>query len=440
MFEKWHDKKEFFKIMKKMAKYNQAKEGVLVDRIMNDGVVVEDPKKIAELVFKKCLIHDDTKTMEKLKIPTLHEKMFTIYEDVIGSNKAMGPDFIPDLFYSNKFLNENKDHILGELYKDEYSDIVEKHLRARIIMLNKKKAGIPGLDDIRPIAVQNTILKIMEMNVAQEIKDASMKTSEHQFGFKPRRSCSMAIVKLFEYLKALPKGNKKSAQGVMLVDFSKAYDRVDRNLLYLKMALAGIKRETIDFVKSIHANTKIVIGTEEKEVNTGIPQGSVISPFLFNIFIDDLLRELEKINQDFWTYADDIAFGFRNAREFHVKMKIIEEWSIRNGMKINVNKCELMIVNKVNDLNTQYKTVDVIKYLGIRIKRNLTLDDHYDICKKKMEMVIFKIANLATGCSIPSRMVQLFFVILKSVIDYGSIIYKDQSKDNDRKVCKACES
>ena len=176
-------------------------------------------------------------------------------------------------------------------------------------------------------------------------------------------------------------------------------------------------------MKTVHSNTKIVIGTEEREVNTGIPQGSVISPFLFNIFIDDLLRELEKVNADFWAYADDIAFGFRNSNEFHIKMLIIEKWSIKNGMKINVNKCELMILNNAKDLKTEYKRVEVIKYLGIRIKKNLTLNEHFNVCKKKMEMVIFKVANLAAGCNCPSRMVQLFFVILKSVIDYGSILY-----------------
>ena len=60
-------------------------------------------------------------------------------------------------------------------------------------------------------------------------------------------------------------------------------------------------------------------------------------------------------------------------------------------MKINKGKCELMLTNKVNDLITVYKMVDVMKYLGVRIKRNLTLNEHYNLCKKPPEMMIFKI-------------------------------------------------
>ena len=60
-------------------------------------------------------------------------------------------------------------------------------MKARIVMLNKKKTGIPTIEDIRPIAVQNTILKIMEMNVSHKIKEIAMKTSEHQFGFKAKK-------------------------------------------------------------------------------------------------------------------------------------------------------------------------------------------------------------------------------------------------------------
>ena len=69
----------------------------------------------------------------------------------------------------------NKDEILRKLAEERYLDIVEKHMRSIIVMINKKRTGIPTVDDIRPIAVQNTMLKIVEMNTAGEIKEIAMK-------------------------------------------------------------------------------------------------------------------------------------------------------------------------------------------------------------------------------------------------------------------------
>ena len=86
------------------------------------------------------------------------------------------------------------------------------------------------------------------------------------------------------------------------------------------------------------------MGNKEKCINVGVPQGSVLSPFLFNIYIDNLIQKLESINQDVWVYADDTAFGFRSESEFKEKINICERWTARNKMMINDDKCELMIV------------------------------------------------------------------------------------------------
>ena len=66
-----------------------------------------------------------------------------------------------------------------------------------------------------------------------------------------------------------------------------------------------------------------------------------------------MLRELEKVNKDFWAYADDIAFGFKSANKFHTKMLIIENWKERNGMKINKGKYELIVINSANGIVTE---------------------------------------------------------------------------------------
>ena len=70
----------------------------------------------------------------------------------------------------------------------------------------------------------------------------------------------------------------------------------------------------------------------------------------------------------------------------------------------------MMILNNAKDLNTEYKRVEVIKYLGIRINKNLTLNEHFNVCKKKMEMVMFKVANSALDVISPREWYNYFLL------------------------------
>ena len=119
------------------------------------------------------------------------------------------------------------------------------------------------------------------------------------------------------------------------------------------------------------------------------------------------------------------------------KIGICEKWTQENKMKINEDKSELMIIKGDKKLTEKYENKSVIKYLGIRISKNVTLDEHLKVCKRKMEMTVYKIANLAKSCMYPTRIIQLFFIILKSVIDYGSSIYtKIKAKTTIEKFAK----
>ena len=109
-------------------------------------------------------------------------------------------------------------------------------MKSRVVLINKRKTSIPRPQDVRPITVQNTILKLMELQVMEEIRQKAMETSEHQFGFKANKSYSHATVKVYEYLRSIKsvRNDKRESMGIMLIDFTKAYDRVDREILYKK--------------------------------------------------------------------------------------------------------------------------------------------------------------------------------------------------------------
>ena len=119
----------------------------------------------------------------------------------------------------------------------------------------------------------------------------------------------------------------------------------------------------------------------------GLPQGSVLSPHLFNLFIDTSLRELEKVDLDFWAYADDVAFGFRNEEEYDKKIKIINQWCSKYEMALNHNKCELMITNNYKWYFSPFPIVKTIRYLGVYISKTLNLMPHVQKAKAKIVWV-----------------------------------------------------
>ena len=148
------------------------------------------------------------------------------------------------------------------------------------MLINKNKVGIPETKDIRPITIQSPIQKLYELTVAPELKRLNARTSPNQFGFKPASSTAHVILGLYSFVTNLPPRSRR-CQGVLLIDFKKAYDAVDHMLLYQTLTSAGTNREDLTKVRAIHANSKVLINGIGTILTRGLPQGSVLSPHLF---------------------------------------------------------------------------------------------------------------------------------------------------------------
>ena len=209
------------------------------------------------------------------------------------------------------------------------------------------------------------------------------------------------------------------------MDFAKAYDSVNRERLYATLKESGMDDATLYKVKAIHSNSKMVINGIATILNVGVPQGSVLSPHLFNIFIDPLIRKLAGINDAVWAYADDIAFGFRSQEEFDQKVRVIKEFCEVSGMKLNVNKCEILNLGS-KQVTSEFPCKEVIKYLGILINKQRKLKNHFEMIKQKVRPLANRVSLVATNTVHPARLIQLFFVIVKSSVDYGSVIFNTQ--------------
>jgi hypothetical protein len=102
---------------------------------------------------------------------------------------------------------------------------------------------------------------------------------------------------------------------------------------------------TIKFIYS-HAKTQINKNTETININKGVLQGGILSPTLFNLYLTDLIDDLNKISNDVPTYADDIALILTRLKDVDKCIRIIHEWKIKNKIGLNSKKSALMKITK----------------------------------------------------------------------------------------------
>ena len=134
----------------------------------------------------------------------------------------------------------------------------------------------------------------------------------------------------------------------LFIDFSNAYNSIPHCLLFKKLREKKVlEEEEIAFIEQLYARYKLRIGNKLLRSNKGVAQGSVISPALFNIFIEDLSEELKReadINlEDLLYYADDLLILCLTTEQIRKAIKIITQWSERNGMSLNKKKSGIVV-------------------------------------------------------------------------------------------------
>ena len=235
-----------------------------------------------------------------------------------------------------------------------------------------------------------------------------------------------------------------------LVDFKQAYDRINRNLLWSKLENMGINRNSrlLNALRGIYENVKCSVRVNGKltdwfPVTNGLKQGCLLSPILFNLYINDLVVKIKEScigipiggeNVCLLMYADDLVLLARNERDLQCMLDILNDWCNEWKVCINADKSEIVhfrggsvkqssYIFSVGDRNL--KTVSQYKYLG------LILDEHLDF--KVTADHVAKSATRALGLIIAKAKVcgglpfncfkQLYESVVLPVIHYGSAIW-----------------
>lgn len=160
-----------------------------------------------------------------------------------------------------------------------------------MVALDKAFPRIPSVSEYRPIVITSPIIKALEAYLLPDLQTYGIiRLNKNQVGFVANRSTADNVVRLY-----LECQKHKNEGYVIFVDFSSAYDTIQRKKLYEILHTKRILNESkIQILKFVHQNLRIKLGNKDCNIERGVPQGCTTSPMLFNIYTEELLELLEE--------------------------------------------------------------------------------------------------------------------------------------------------
>ena len=205
-----------------------------------------------------------------------------------------------------------------------------------------------SIDCYRPISLLCSLSKVLEKVIFdgfyEHVED---KLSDCQFGFRTRRSTVLQMVVFLKKVYEFNDAQSVENLCILYLDFSKAFDKVPHGRLLQKLHNIGVHRKTIELIADyLTARTQFVKINNEtsspKKVTSGVPQGSILSPLLFIIFINDLPN---CTNYSLcYGYCNDIKLLSTTPEGMQEDVKNLEKWCSENSMILNNKKCKLLNV------------------------------------------------------------------------------------------------
>ena len=366
------------------------------------------------------------------------------------NGKAMGFDEIP----VEVMRNEHAIQCLHRLFNFCFHNGIIPEMWTRgIINPIPKSSSADDRDPLsyRGITLASCIYKLYVGVLNKRLTtwaEGNKKLHDNQNGFRQGRSCGDHLSTLSQLIDSRKKKNLST--NVAFNDFSKAYDRISRSLLWNKLNNMGVSNKFLTALQSLYTDVKCCVNVNGHKsdwfpVSVGLKQGCLISPLLFNLYINDLVDEIKSLkcgvdideedNIDILLYADDIALIAKSESDLQKMLDKLSVWCNKWKLKVNPNKSQVVHFRKGPSVartmftfvcgDDNLNVVDSYRYLGLIFTEFLDFTVMSKaVAQSATRALGLVIAKCKAHGGVPhSVFTQLYDALVQPIIDYGASVW-----------------
>lgn len=425
------------------------KERASIDPNALNDFFADQVTSISKEPLREIQICDNSNNFEFSPLPS--GSVFRLLSTV-KTNTAAGHDAIPGLLLKKlaPSISSNITCIINTSFK--HGIVPDAWKRANVSGIWKGKGAKSEPTNYRPISVLPILARITERACAKQLShfvEENNLIPSQQFGFRAHSSCEHAIIKgLDSWMGSIDKGE---VVGSLLVDMSKAFDTVPHQLLLTELAEIGCSQNILQWFFSYLTNReqRVLQGphvTSWKPVSRGVPQGSSLSPLLFNIFV----RKLPDVSTTpTIQFADDVTHSESDKSPEVVVKKLSEAFTLTKkfcndrDLQINTEKTQFIIFKAANKKLPEgfhitldgfdIEPADTVKLLGVTLDKHLTFKDHIDGTVKKCHGLLGVLSRSAPFLS--TELLRLAYCsLIRSQLEYCSSAFASAADTHLKKL------
>ncbi len=407
--------------------------------IVNCDSVESKPMRIASCSREDCF------QIQEISVPTVLR-----YLHKLKDNTATGYDGLP-----STFLKKTATSIAPNITKILNSSIINSQFpnawkKANIAAIYKGRGSKKDSANYRPISILPCLSRIFEKEISSQLSSYCLSRQiipNEQFGFRPLSSCETALLAAINnWVGDIDRPGFMI--GVLLIDLSKAFDNVNHAMLISDLEQIGCSPSTLSFFTSYLTGRMQRVSsrdhaTDWRHVTKGVPQGSSISPILFNIYMRNLPKS---VSDPIYQFADDITNSTAADNIDEIKNKLAENFhSIKSFCKtreLNINtdktKCILLKLpsRKIDEKdlelildNHKIEFSKTVELLGFTIDQHLTFKQQIEKTVKKCRGILGVIKKAKAVLS--TQLLKLCYTsLVRPHLEYCSLVFANSSNSN----------